>query len=86
MENFSIVASRKDLENLGWGYDGWGDLEPGEQPDFDHVRIDHEDGKTTWTPCDEQGRTFGDCHSTGDDRKTVQDVLEFLKTGKAYEL
>jgi hypothetical protein len=85
MENFSIVASRQDLEQLGRGYDGWGDLEPGKQPDFDHVRIDHEDGKTTWTPCDEQGKTFGDAHDTGDDKKSIQDALALLNSGMAYE-
>ena len=86
MENFSIVADRKDLENLGWGYDGWGDLEPGQYPGFDFVRIDCENDKTKWTPCDEQGKMFGDTHDTGDDQKTIQDVLELLKTGMAYEL
>jgi len=86
MEKFSIVVSRQDLEGLGWGYDGW-DCEPGEDPGFDFVRIDgNQEGKLSWIPCDEQGKTFGDAHDTGDDRKTVQDVLELLKTGMAYEL
>ena len=88
MENFSIVCARKDLENLGWGYDGWGDYEPGEYPGFDFVRIDCEDGKLSWIPCEENGKILlgATSHSTGDDRKTVQDVLELLKTGMAYEL
>jgi len=86
MENFSIVANRLSLECLGWAYEGWDYLEKGEEPGYDFVRIDCEDGKTTWTPCDEHGRTFGDRHSTGDDQKTIQDVLELLKTGMAYEL
>ncbi len=86
MENFSIIADRKDLENLGWGYDGWGDLEPVEQPDFDHVRINHEDGKTSWAPCNIHGEAFGHAQDTGDDAKTIKDTIELLKTGKAYEL
>jgi len=86
MENFSIIASRKDLENLGWGYDGWDYLESGEEPGFDFVCIEVKDGKTYWSPCDEGGKTFGDRHSTGDDSKTIQDALELLKAGMAYEL
>ena len=88
MENFSIITTRAALENLGWGYDGWGDFEPGEEPGFDHVRIDCENGKTTWIPCEENGKILLGASSqpTGDDRKTVQDVLELLKAGMAYEL
>jgi hypothetical protein len=86
MENFSVVANRLSLECLGWEYDGWDYLEKGEDPGYDFVRIDCEDGKTKWTPCDEQGRTFGDTHDTGDDKKSIQDAIELLKTGMAYEL
>lgn len=86
MENFSIVTTRAALEQLGWGYDGWDYLESGEEPDFDHVRIDHEQGKTTWTPCNIHGEAFGDTHSTGDDKKSIQDALALLKAGMAYEL
>ena len=76
MENFSIIADRKDLENLGWGYDGWGDFEPGEYPGFDFVRIDNQDGKLSWVPCEENGKILLGAWSkpTGDDAKTLEDV------------
>jgi hypothetical protein len=76
MENFSIIADRKDLENLGWGYDGWGECEPGEYPGFDFVRIDNQDGKLSWVPCEENGKILlgATSQATGDDAKTLEDV------------
>jgi hypothetical protein len=89
----SFVAKASDLTNLGWDFSGENDAQFFNMDEADFIENGeinitvHEDGTTYYLsspePCDWQN---ADAHNeTGDDAKTLEDIIELQAKGLISE-
>lgn len=87
LRNFAASVEISDLEELGWEFDIDQDDTTTREQWFARVCVEGE-GTTTWhlQQLREYGNNSADGGATGDDEKTIQDLISLRKAGKLWDI